>query len=225
MQVLLLLILLICGIRILIWPISFRAHRLTIDRYVKITKNYLLPIKKSNDELSLINFLIALRNEISAGLPTRVAFENALNYQDAGLMKIARANIKSGQGMIDSLNEESKTNTSFQLKKLITVIDISEQTGAPMVPSLDTLIASCISDHEQKALLSSELSSTKSTIVVLALLPLIGIALSLVMGVNSLAWLFTHPFGWMCLLVSASLEALGFFWVRTLINRALREVL
>ena len=224
MYVFLAAIFLIFGIRILIWPISFRASQFTIDRYAKDIKIYSSSIKKSNDDMNLINFLIALRNEISAGLPTRVAFENALNYQDDVSMKITRAQVKSGKGIIEALHEESKTNQSFQLKKLITVIDVSEQTGAPMLPSLDTLIASCISDHEQKALLNSELSSTKSTIVVLALLPLIGIALSLVMGVNSLAWLLTHPAGWVCLLVSLSLEALGLLWVRTLINRALREV-
>ena len=80
------------------------------------------------------------------------------------------------------------------------------------------MIKSALIRQEQNQQIAAELSGVKATITVLALLPVVGTFLGLVMGVNVVYWLLTNPFGWLCLTVSAALEVLGLLWVRKLIR-------
>jgi len=107
------------------------------------------------------------------------------------------------------------------LTKLAKIIEVSEQTGASINNALGQMIQSTIADAQRHHLVLAEVSGTKATVVVLALLPVLGLLLGLIIGVNPLYWLLTKPIGWFCLISGATFEALGIFWIKRLIGALL----
>jgi tight adherence protein B len=73
-------------------------------------------------------------------------------------------------------------------------------------------------------LISTELASTKATVVVLAGLPIMGLGMGLILGADSISWLLGTVAGRVCLLLGIGLEVVGWRWIKRLLNRALADV-
>jgi len=206
------------AIRWLIAPISFRRPQSRIKSLIQRTRRS----KRLDYNSALINFLLALRGEISAGLPTEIAFRHAMEFQPAEFLPTVRLAEKDSERITDALARCAHEQIASEVNKLRAVILMSQASGAPLIPSLDELIAVCLARSEQQALIDAELSSTKATIVVLALLPAIGLGLSTMMGINSFRWLTTTSSGWICICMAVVLEGVGILWTRMLIRQVLK---
>lgn len=98
--------------------------------------------------------------------------------------------------------------------------EVSERTGAPLTELLGGLADALEAELDAEAARSTALAGPRSTVRILTWLPVLGIALGMLMGVDPLRTLLTTPWGLAALLAGAALTVLGRAWTRALIGRA-----
>ncbi|MFI7496167.1 type II secretion system F family protein [Kocuria sp. M4R2S49] len=97
---------------------------------------------------------------------------------------------------------------------------VSERTGAPLAALLGGLADALEAELDAEAARGSALAGPRSTVRILTWLPVLGIGLGMLMGVDPLRTLLTTPWGLAALVAGAVLTCLGRMWTRTLIGRA-----
>lgn len=90
--------------------------------------------------------------------------------------------------------------------------------GAGLAAGLERLGAALRARRDQRDALRAQLSGAWSTVVVLALLPLVGLAMGWAMGADPLSVLLHTPAGLGCLVVGGLLEAVGFWWAGRIVR-------
>lgn len=98
--------------------------------------------------------------------------------------------------------------------------EVSERTGAPLAGLLSGLADALEAELDAEAARSTALAGPRSTVRILTWLPVLGIGLGMLMGVDPLRTLLTTPWGLAALGAGAVLTALGRAWTKALIARA-----
>lgn len=96
---------------------------------------------------------------------------------------------------------------------------VAADTGAPLAPSLETVAAALRADEEVERLVVGELAAPRMTGVLLAFLPVVGVALGYLIGGDPVAFLIHEPVGWACLVGGCGLAAAGVLWTERLGSR------
>ncbi|MFI5618155.1 type II secretion system F family protein [Streptomyces sp. NPDC051567] len=89
---------------------------------------------------------------------------------------------------------------------------VSVDGGAGLAAGLDRLEAALRAERDRRESLRAQMAGARSTAVVLALLPLVGLLIGAGLGADPLHVLLHTPMGWGCLLAGGVLEALGSVW-------------
>ncbi|MFD3521192.1 type II secretion system F family protein [Streptomyces sp. NPDC058653] len=90
--------------------------------------------------------------------------------------------------------------------------------GAGLAAGLDRLRAALRAQQDQRDSMRAQLAGAWSTVVVLALLPVVGLAMGWAMGADPLSVLLHTPAGLGCLVVGGLLEAMGFWWAGRIVR-------
>lgn len=100
---------------------------------------------------------------------------------------------------------------------------VSVDSGAGLAAGLDRLEAALRAERDQREALRAQLAGASSTVVVLALLPVVGLGLGWALGADPLRVLLHTPAGLGCLLVGGLLEAAGLFWAVRIVRAGARS--
>ncbi|MEW2550019.1 type II secretion system F family protein [Streptomyces sp. NPDC047002] len=92
--------------------------------------------------------------------------------------------------------------------------------GAGLAAGLERLEGALRAECDQRQGLRAQLAGAWSTVVVLALLPVVGIGLGSAMGAGPLRVLLHTPAGLACLAVGGLLEATGLWWAARVVSAA-----
>ncbi|MEW2137598.1 type II secretion system F family protein [Streptomyces sp. NPDC005409] len=95
---------------------------------------------------------------------------------------------------------------------------VSVDGGAGLAAGLDRLEGALRAERDRQESLRAQLAGARSTVVVLALLPLVGLLIGTGLGADPLRVLLHTPMGWGCLLAGAVLEALGLLWCHRIVR-------
>ncbi|MFC5803253.1 type II secretion system F family protein [Streptomyces formicae] len=95
---------------------------------------------------------------------------------------------------------------------------VSVDGGAGLASGLDRLEAALRAEQDQRDGLRAQLAGAWSTVVVLALLPVVGLALGWALGADPLRVLLHTPVGVGCLLTGGLLEAAGVCWAARIVR-------
>ncbi|OEJ35742.1 hypothetical protein BGK67_15760 [Streptomyces subrutilus] len=95
---------------------------------------------------------------------------------------------------------------------------VSVDGGAGLAAGLDRLEGALRAERDRQESLRAQLAGARSTAVVLALLPLVGLLIGTGLGADPLRVLLHTPMGWGCLVAGAVLEALGLLWCRRIVR-------
>ncbi|MEU9718863.1 hypothetical protein [Streptomyces sp. NPDC047976] len=95
---------------------------------------------------------------------------------------------------------------------------VSVDGGAGLAAGLDRLEGALRAERDREESLRAQLAGARSTTVVLALLPLVGLLMGTALGADPLRVLLHSPVGWGCLLAGGLLEALGLLWCRRIVR-------
>ncbi|MFD7613018.1 type II secretion system F family protein [Streptomyces sp. NPDC059828] len=99
---------------------------------------------------------------------------------------------------------------------------VSVDGGAGLATGLDRLEAALRGEREQREGLRAQLAGAWSTVLVLAMLPVVGLALGSALGAGPLKVLMHTPAGVGCLLVGGLLEAAGLCWAVRIVRAGAR---
>ena len=169
-------------------------------------------------EIEFISLLTAVRQELVAGLPVNQALENIVLEQPLQILIHTRGAVGETANLLEALGRDAEQIESSELKQLVKILNINKTSGASITDALDMMIKTALIRQERTHQIAAELSGIKATITVLALLPIFGSFLGVMMGVNVPYWLLMNRVGWICLALACVFEALGLLWVRKLIR-------
>ncbi|MEV6397214.1 type II secretion system F family protein [Streptomyces sp. NPDC051907] len=96
---------------------------------------------------------------------------------------------------------------------------VSVDSGAGLAAGLDRLEAALRAERDQREELRAQLAGAWSTVVLLALLPVVGLAMGWALGADPLHVLLHTPAGAVCLTVGGLLEAAGLWWAARIVRR------
>ncbi|SBT93127.1 tight adherence protein B, partial [Streptomyces sp. DI166] len=97
---------------------------------------------------------------------------------------------------------------------------VAVDQGAGLADGLDRLEAALRAERDQRADLRAQLAGAKSTALMLAGLPVLGLLLGAVMGADPLRVLLHTGAGLGCLVAGGVLEGLGVWWALRIVRGA-----
>lgn len=165
-----------------------------------------------------IQALWVLHSQILAGTPIDQALLVSFEVGGDAFAVNTRNAITAGRDVSSALLLDATKHRLSCLENLATLYALNRKLGAPIATPLARIIQSEVRTIEQRQALMQELASTKSTIAVLAFLPVVGFILGAAIGVNQFIWLTRSPLGWLCFFVGMALQGGGLLWVRRLIR-------
>ena len=100
----------------------------------------------------------------------------------------------------------------------------SSDTGAGLAAAVSSLAESARAAESMRGDIAVQLAGPRATARMLALLPMLGVAMGQLAGSDPIAWLLTTPVGLLCLAMGLGLNAAGFWWTRRIALRVEAEV-
>ncbi|UQX01743.1 type II secretion system F family protein [Streptomyces sp. RerS4] len=123
-----------------------------------------------------------------------------------------------GGEVAEALRQAAREPGAEGLAAMAACWRVSVDGGAGLAAGLDRLEAALRAERDQQESLRAQLAGARSTTLVLALLPLVGLLIGTGLGADPLRVLLHTPVGWGCLLAGAVLEALGLLWCRRIVR-------
>lgn len=177
-------------------------------------------------QVAVVELLRAVAGELRSGRPPSVAFAVAVesadqrfapligqlarvaNRGDAGELAAAlRATASSGKGLAG-------------LSRFAACWQVAVTSGASLAPAVDRVADALHDELELARSLAVSLAGPRTTVRLLAVLPLVGLGLGGVLGARPLAFLLGTPAGLGCLVAAVGFDLAGVIWGRRIANRA-----
>ncbi|MFJ2442560.1 type II secretion system F family protein [Streptomyces sp. NPDC087658] len=162
----------------------------------------------------------AAAGELRAGLqpvPALLAAAGAtggLGGAEASVLAAARF----GGDVSGALREAAREPGADGLVGLAACWRVAVDGGAGLAAGLDRLEAALRAEKDQREGLRAQLAGAWSTVVVLALLPVVGLLMGWALGADPLRVLLHTPAGLGCLVVGGLLEGVGLWWAARVVR-------
>ncbi|MFV2121612.1 type II secretion system F family protein [Streptomyces sp. Act-28] len=169
---------------------------------------------------AVIELCAAVSAELRAGSqPARALclaarFTEALGAEEPAVLAAARF----GGDVPEALRGAAKAEGADGLAGLGACWQVAVDGGAGLADGLDRLEAALRERREQQERLRAQLSGAWATVVLLALLPVVGLAMGAALGADPLGVLLHTPAGLSCLAVGGALEAAGLWWAGRIVG-------
>ncbi|MBA2945072.1 type II secretion system F family protein [Streptomyces himalayensis] len=167
----------------------------------------------------------ALAGEVRAGRQPAEALLVAA--RDSGGLGGARAAVvaaaRFGGDVPGALGESAREPGAEGLRGLAACWRVAVDRGAGLAAGLERLESALRAERDQRADLRAQLAGARSTAVLLAALPLLGLLLGTALGADPLRVLLHTGPGLGCLLVGGALEGAGSWWALRIVRGAERQ--
>ncbi|WP_344001059.1 type II secretion system F family protein [Streptomyces thermocarboxydovorans] len=164
----------------------------------------------------------SLAGEVRAGRQPGEALLPAA--RDSGGLGDAQATVlaaaRFGGDVPGALAAAARQPGAEGLRGLAACWRVAVDQGAGLADGLDRLEAALRAERDQRNDLRAQLAGARATAVLLAGLPVLGLALGAALGADPLHVLLHTPAGLGCLAAGAVLEGLGLLWVRHIMRGA-----
>ncbi|MGW1539082.1 type II secretion system F family protein [Streptomyces sp. NPDC002309] len=171
---------------------------------------------------AVIALCSALAGEVRAGRQPGEALLRAAGYR-GGLGEAQAAVLAAarfGGDVPGALATAARQPGAEGLLGLAACWRVAVDQGAGLAAGLDRLEAALRAERDQRAEFRAQLAGSRSTAVMLAALPALGILLGTALGADPLHVLLHTGAGLGCLLVGAVLEGVGLWWALRIVRGA-----
>jgi tight adherence protein B len=187
-----------------------------------------LPLKpKAKSKISFeqeLQFIFNLKSQLHAGVNQVDALGFAVSRAPEFAFTNTRQALVSQTSVYSALHEDSTSYKVPSFASCANLLELSSHSGSSVNEALTQVADKLMTRRNQEQLIATELASTKATVFVLAGLPIMGAGMGLMLGSDSISWLFGSAAGRVCLVLGIALELLGWLWIKRLLNRALADV-
>ncbi|WP_349816463.1 type II secretion system F family protein [Streptomyces sp. MRC013] len=169
---------------------------------------------------AVIELYAVMAAELRAGgQPARVLCFAARTTGALGAAEPAvTAAARFGGDVPETLRDAARAEGADGLAGLAACWQVAVDGGAGLAAGLDRLEAALRERREQRERLRAQLSGAWATVVLLALLPVAGLAMGAALGAGPLRVLLHTPAGLACLVVGGALEAGGLWWAGRIVG-------
>ena len=192
-----------------VWPLARRARRADGERRTRARRVD-----------AVITLCGALAGEVRAGRHPGAALLAVV--ADAESLAVARAAVPAaarfGGDVPAALAGAAREPGAEGLLGLAACWRVAVDGGAGLAAGLDRLSAALRAERDQRAELRARLAGARSTAVLLAWLPVLGLGLGTVMGADPLHVLLHTGVGLGCLVAGGALEAAGLWWALRIVR-------
>lgn len=168
----------------------------------------------------------ALVGELHAGRSPELALAVAAEVAVGGVreaLRAASAAARVGADPAGRLLDAAASSAGPELLRgLAACWSVCSATGAGLAAAVERLTEAERDARERRRALAAELAGPRATARLLAVLPLLGIALAAGLGASPVRFLLTPPYGTGCLALALVLDAVGLAWTRRLVRSAVR---
>lgn len=183
-------------------------------------KKWKLSRKQSLQPQHTFAFLWAIKAELEAGVTAETALAQGISAVPKAFLTATRSALDAHSDFHSALKVDAIELNADEIFQLAEILEITAITGASIDTSISRLITTVRARQAQTQLIREELASTKTTMYVLAAIPILGLFIGAVAGLSPLSFLTGKPWGWACLGCALLLEGLGVVWIRILVKRA-----
>ncbi|MFI1394111.1 type II secretion system F family protein [Streptomyces sp. NPDC020681] len=170
---------------------------------------------------AVITLCGAVAGELRAGLQPGQALLFAARSTEAlgGAESAVLAAARFGGDVPQALRQAAGEPGAGGLAGVAACWRVAVDSGAGLAAGLDRLEAALRAEHEQRQELAAQLAGARSTIGLLAGLPVVGLAMGWALGADPLRVLLHTPAGLGCLVVGGLLETAGLCWAGRIVSR------
>jgi tight adherence protein B len=143
--------------------------------------------------------------------------------EDCPILAQAASAHRLGGDVLPIWEAQSRRRGCGGLADLARAWAISTRTGAPMAATLELVADGMASDEAVRTVVAGELAGPRATGKIMAVLPLVGLALGYALGGDPVGFLLGGLVGWGCLVGGALLAAVGVLWIEALARHAAVE--
>jgi tight adherence protein B len=157
--------------------------------------------------------------ELAAGRSPETALAHAASAADPELRRLLVAAPADGD-VATALDRASKLPGAEGLRLLAGCWRIGAERGGSFALVVDGLAAALRDEEAHRAELAAQLAGPRATARLLAVLPLLGLAMAAALGARPVAFLLGTLPGVACLSAGVTLDIAGLWWTRRLAARA-----
>jgi tight adherence protein B len=180
-------------------------------------------VRSGSQPAAVVEMLAAMRDELRAGASLRPAFEASVQAGgDPLLCRDTLAVCRMGGDVPASLRDEAHNHPL--MLSLAALWQVSEGSGAALADALDRLVLAAEQSSKLRREVAAQLAGPRGTVRVLAVLPIVGVGMGLLMGADPVGFLIGSPWGLACLTAAILLEAAGVLWMRRLVSGIERQL-
>ncbi|WP_197359687.1 type II secretion system F family protein [Streptomyces clavuligerus] len=162
----------------------------------------------------------AVAAELRAGIQPGPALLSAAGATDA--LGTAGAPVgaaaRFGGDVPRALREAAREPGADGLAGVAACWRVAVDGGAGLAAALDRLEEALRADRDQREELRAQLAGARATVGLLALLPVVALAMGWALGADPLRVLLHTPAGLLCLLLGGALEAAGLWWAARIVR-------
>jgi tight adherence protein B len=167
---------------------------------------------------AVIELCDGISAELAAGRTPQTALSNAAAVVDSELCDALTA--APGDDVAARLDRVAELPGAEGLRLLAGCWRIGAERGGMFGGVVDGLAGTLRAEQAHRAEVAAQLAGPRATARLLAMLPLLGLAMGAALGAHPLAFLFGTVPGGGCLLAGLGLDALGLWWTRRLVAGA-----
>jgi tight adherence protein B len=180
-------------------------------------------VDRQQERARAVEALAVLGAELRAGRSPADAFDAASGVAcgtSAAAFVAASAAARLG-GDVGAALRGTDSAVSAALHALAACWQVCSEAGNGLAAAVDRLEEGLRAAETQRRAVAAELAGPRATVQLLAVLPVVGIALAAALGARPLDLLLHTPLGLGCLSVGVLLDGLGVFWTRRLTERVM----
>ena len=181
------------------------------------------PRRRGDHHLRAIRWVDALVAELRAGRPPRTALV-AASATSTSLCPRATGAARLGGDVAQALRDDAAESRQSILTQVAACWAVSETSGAGLVAALEQVVAGARADEEVRHEIEAQIAAPRATARLLAVLPLVGIALGTALGASPLTWLTGSAIGLAVLAAGLLGIAGGLIWTSRMVSALEREV-
>jgi len=185
-----------------------------------------LPARRRNERQNrsaVLGLCAALVAELRAGRQPGEALDRAgLAWPSAAPRALSA--VRVGDQVVEALKLDAKEPGRGGLRALAVCWRVAEHHGTGLATAVAQITASLRAEEEHRRRLAAELAGPRATARLLALLPLVGIAMGQALDADPLRMLVGTTWGRLALVAGIALEVCGAWWVSRIASEVERSM-
>lgn len=161
-------------------------------------------------------FVLALADELRSGLPLPIALTRAAEIHP--VCPRAKESALRGGDIADLLRRDAEQEGLPVLGSLATLWVVAAHSGSGLAAACTQLGHAAVANEQARRDLRTSLTGPRTTMRVLAVLPVVGLGLGTLLGAQPVAWLLGSPLGLSIVAAGTVLDIAGVIWLRRMVR-------